>query len=150
MALPPDIKPLPPLRLVIPISGVHRGIIEAMDFAQSISKHITAVYIELDPDGGEKIRKEWESWWPDVPLVILPSPYRSIIRPLLDYLDSTDLEHNDGTQAAVVLPEFIPAKWWHALLHNQSSMLIKAALLLRRRTPGYQRIVIDVPYRLKK
>jgi len=148
--LPPDIKPLPPLRLVIPISGVHRGIIEAMDLAQSISKHITAVYIELEPEAGEKIRKEWNAWWPDVPLVILPSPYRSIIRPLLDYLDSTDLEHNDGTQAAVVLPEFIPAKWWHALLHNQSSMLIKAALLLRRRTPGYQRIVIDVPYRLKK
>jgi amino acid transporter len=148
--LPPDLKPLPPLRLVIPISGVHRGIIEAMDFAQSISKAITAVYIELEPEAGEKIRKEWNAWWPDVPLVILPSPYRSIVRPLLDYLDQTDLEHNDGTQAAVVLPEFIPARWWHALLHNQSSMLIKAALLLRRRTPGYQRIVIDVPYRLKK
>jgi len=148
--LPPDLKPLPPLRLVIPISGVHRGIVEAMDFAQSISKNITAVYIELEPEAGEKIRKEWNAWWPDVPLVILPSPYRSIVRPLLDYLDLTDLEHNDGTQAAVVLPEFIPAKWWHALLHNQSSTLIKAALLLRRRTPGYQRIVIDVPYRLKK
>ncbi len=148
--LPPDLKPLPPLRLVIPISGVHRGIIEAMDFAQSISKNITAVYIELEPEAGEKIRKEWNAWWPDVPLVILPSPYRSIVRPLLDYLDLIDLEHNDGTQAAVVLPEFIPAKWWHALLHNQSSTLIKAALLFRRRTPGYQRIVIDVPYRLKK
>jgi amino acid transporter len=148
--LPPDLKPLPPLRLVIPISGVHRGIIEAMDFALSISKHITAVYIELEPGSSEKMRKEWEAWWPDVPLVILPSPYRSIIQPLLDYLDQTDMEHNDGTQAAVVLPEFIPAKWWHALLHNQSSTLIKAALLFRRRTPGYQRIVIDVPYRLKK
>jgi amino acid transporter len=148
--LPPDLKPFPPLRLVIPISGVHRGIVEAMDFAQSISKHITAVYIELEPEAGEKISKEWSAWWPDVPLVILPSPYRSIIRPLLDYLDQTDLEHNDGTQAAVVLPEFVPARWWHALLHNQSSVLIKAALLFRRRTPGYQRIVIDVPYRLKK
>jgi amino acid transporter len=148
--LPPNLKPLPPMRLVIPISGIHRGIIEAMDFAQSISKDITAVYIELDPGTGEHIRKEWNSWWPDIPLVILPSPYRSIVQPLLDYLDLTDLEHNDGTQAAVVLPEFIPAKWWHALLHNQSSTLIKAALLFRRRTPGYQRIVIDVPYRLKK
>ena len=97
-----------------------------------------------------KIRKEWNAWWPDVPLVILPSPYRSIVHPLLDYLDQTDLEHNDGTQAAVVLPEFIPARWWYTLLHIQSSMLIKAALLLRRCTPGYQRIVIDVPYRLKK
>jgi amino acid transporter len=148
--LPPDLKPLPPMRLIVPVSGVHRGIIEAMDFAQSISKDITAVYIELDPDGGEQMRKEWECWWPDVPLVILPSPYRSVIRPLLDYLDKTDQEHNDGTQAAVVLPEFIPARWWQQLLHNQTSLLIKTALLYRRRTPGHQRIVIDVPYRLKK
>jgi amino acid transporter len=148
--LPPDLKPLPPLRLIVPVSGVHRGIIEAMDFAQSISKHITAVYIELEPGAGEQMDKEWKRWWPDIPLVILPSPYRSIIRPLLDYLETTDEEHNDGTFAAVVLPEFVPAKWWQALLHNQTSLLIKAALLFRRGTNGYQRIVIDVPYHLKK
>jgi len=148
--LPPDIQPLPPLRLVIPISGVHRGIIEAMDFAQSISKNITAVYIELDPGTGEKMRQEWDCWWPDVPLVLLPSPYRSIIQPLLDYLDDDDRQHNDSTLAAVVLPEFIPAKWWQQLLHNQTSLMIKTALLYRRRTLGFQRIIIDVPYHLKK
>jgi amino acid transporter len=148
--LPPNLKPLPSLRLIVPVSGVHRGIIEAMDFAQSISKDITAVYIELDPGAGEQMRKEWECWWPDVPLVILTSPYRSIIRPLLDYLDETDQEHNDGTLAAVVLPEFIPAKWWQQLLHNQTSLMIKTALLYRRRTLGFQRIIIDVPYHLKK
>lgn len=148
--LPPNLKPLPPLRLVIPVSGVHRGIIEAMDFAQSISKDVTAVYIELDPNGGEQMRKEWECWWPDVPLVVLASPYRSIIRPLLDYLDETDRLHNDGTLAAVVLPEFIPARWWQQLLHNQTSLMIKTALLYRRRTLGFQRIIIDVPYHLKK
>ena len=88
--LPPDIKPSPPMRLVIPVSGVHRGIIDAMNLAQSISKDITAVYIELEPGSGEHMRKEWECWWPDIPLVVLPSPYRSIIRPLLDYLDEDD------------------------------------------------------------
>ncbi len=148
--LPPDIKPYPPMRLVVPVSGVHRGIVDAMDFAQSISKNITAVFIELDPGSGEQMRKEWECWWPDIPLVVLPSPYRSIIQPLLDYLDEDDRNHNDGTLAAVVLPEFIPAKWWQQLLHNQSSLLIKTALLYRRRTQGFQRIIIDVPYHLKK
>ncbi len=148
--LPPDIQPLPPMRLVIPVSGVHRGIVEAMDFAQSISKDITAVYIELDPGAGERVKKEWTSWWPDVPLVILPSPYRSIVRPLLDYLDADDLQHNDGTLAGVVLPEFIPARWWQQLLHNQTSWSIKTALLYRRRILGYQHIIIDVPYHLKK
>jgi len=148
--LPPDLKPSPPLRLVVPVSGVHRGIIDAMDLAQSISKDITAVYVELDPGSGEQMRKDWECWWPDVPLVILPSPYRSIIRPLLDYLDEDDRKHNDGTLAAVVLPEFIPARWWQALLHNQTSLMLRSALLYRRRTLGFQRIIIDVPYHLKK
>ena len=148
--LPPDLKPSPLLRLVVPVSGVHRGIIDAMDFAQSISKDITGVYIELDPGAGEQMRKDWECWWPDVPLVILPSPYRSIIGPLLDYLDEDDRKHNDGTLAGVVLPEFIPARWWQALLHNQTSLMIKTALLYRRRTLGFQRIIIDVPYHLKK
>jgi amino acid transporter len=148
--LPPDLKPTPPMRLVVPVSGIHRGIVDAMDFAQSISKDITALYIELDPGTGEELSKEWECWWPDIPLVVLPSPYRSIVRPLLDYLDEDDRKHNDGTLAAVVLPEFIPAKWWQQLLHNQTSLLIKTALLYRRRTLGFQRIIIDVPYHLKK
>lgn len=148
--LPPDLKPMPPLRVVVPVSGVHRGIIPAMDFALSISKNVTGLYIELDPGAGERFRKDWQAWWPDVPLVVLPSPYRSIISPLLDYLDQTDQEHNDGMLAAVVLPEFIPAKWWQQLLHNQTSLLLKAALLYRRRTIGFQRIIIDVPYHLKK
>jgi hypothetical protein len=148
--LPPDIKPSPPMRLVVPVSGVHRGIIDAISFAQSISKDITAVYIELEPGSGEQMRKEWERWWPDIPLTVLPSPYRSIVQPLLDYLDEDDLRHNDGTLAAVVLPEFVPARWWQQLLHNQTSLLIKTALLYRRRTKGFQRIIIDVPYHLKK
>jgi hypothetical protein len=148
--LPPDLKPSPPLRCVVPISGVHRGIIGALDLARSISKDITAVYVELEPGAGVQVRKDWECWWPDVPLVVLPSPYRSVLRPLLDYLDEDDRTHNDGTLAAVVLPEFIPAKWWQALLHNQTTLVIRAALLYRRRTQGFQRIIIDVPYHLKK
>jgi amino acid transporter len=148
--LPPNIKPTPPLRVVVPISGVHRGIIDAMDLAQAISKNVTAVYVELEPGAGKQVLKDWKCWWPDVPLVILPSPYRSIIHPLLDYLDEDDRIHNDGTQAAVVLPEFIPARWWQALLHNQTSLMIRSALLYRRRTQGFQRIIIDVPYHLKK
>ena len=148
--LPPSLKPLPPPRVIIPISGVHRGIIDAINFAQSISKDVTAVYVELEPGASEKVRDTWETWWPDVPLVVVPSPYRSIIRPLLDYLDQTDEEHNDGQQATVILPEFVPAHWWQALLHNQTAWLLKTALLYRRRQFGYQRAIIDIPYHLKR
>jgi len=82
--------------------------------------------------------------------VVLPSPYRSVIGPLLDFLDETDRQHNDGQLATVVLPEFIPARWWENLLHNQTAWLIKAALLYRRRHLGFQRTIIDVPYHLKR
>ena len=68
----------------------------------------------------------------------------------MDFLDETDREHNDGQLATVILPEFVPARWWQAVLHNQTTWLIKTALLYRRRTTGYQRVIIDVPYHLRK
>ena len=147
---PPGLSATPMPRVIIPISGVHRGIIEAVDFGRRISKDIQAVYVELDPGAGDHIREEWQQWFPDVPLVVLPSPYRSVISPLLEFLDRTDLEHQDGQLATVILPEFVPAKWWHALLHNQTTWLLKAALLYRRRTLGFQHVIIDVPYHLRK
>ena len=146
--LPPSLKPVEATRVVIPISGIHRGMIDAVNFARSISENVTAVYVELEPGAGEKAREEWESWWPDVPMVIVQSPYRSIVSPLLQYLDETDTQHNDGHLATVVLPEFIPGRWWQSLLHNQTAFLIKAALLYQRRKDGRERVVIDVPFHL--
>lgn len=147
--LPPSLKPTPIVRIVVPVSGVHRGIVDAIDYARTMSKNITGVYIELETGSGKNVHELWQRWFPDVPLVIVPSPYRSIIGPLLDFLDETDRQHNDGQLAAVLLPEFIPAKWWQNLLHNQTSRSIKNALLYRRRNQGFQRVIIDIPYHLK-
>lgn len=147
--LPPSLKPVEATRVVIPVSGIHRGMVGAVNFARSISENVTAVYVELEPGAGAKALVEWEAWWPDVPMVVVPSPYRSIVGPLLQFLDETDTQHNDGQLAAVVLPEFIPGKWWQTLLHNQTAWLIKAALLYRRRKPGRERVVIDVPFHLR-
>jgi hypothetical protein len=96
------------------------------------------------------VRERWQRWWPDIPLVVVSSPYRSILRPLIDFLDQTDEEHNDGQQATLVLPEFVPAHWWQALLHNQTAWLLKAALLYNRRAHGFQRAIIDIPYHLRR
>jgi amino acid transporter len=148
--LPPSLKPVETMRVVIPISGIHRGMVGAVNFARSISKNVTAVYVELEPGAGEKARVEWEAWWPDVPMVVVPSPYRSVVGPLLQFLDDTDTKENDGQLAAVVLPEFIPGKWWQTLLHNQTAWLIKAALLYHRRMLGRERIIIDVPFHLRQ
>ncbi len=148
--LPPPLEVPPRPRVVIPISGVHRGIVDAVNFARSIAREVTVVYVEVEPGSGERVRQKWEQWWPDIPLVILPSPYRSIIRPLLDFLDETDRQHNDGQQAVVILPEFVPARGWHNLLHNQTAWLLKTALLYRRRRLGFQRVIIDIPYHLRQ
>jgi len=148
--LPPSLRPAPPLRLVIPISGLHRAVIDAVNYARSISDNITVLFIEIEPGGGEQIQAKWEDWFPDLPLVVVPSPYRSIVGPLLEYLDRYDTECNDGQLAAVVLPEIVPAKAWQAFLHNQTALMVKTALLYRRRVRGFQRVIIDVPFHLKR
>jgi hypothetical protein len=148
--LPPSLLPAPSPRLVIPISGVHRGTVEAVRYARSISEQVTAVYVETDPEQTLKVKKEWESWGQDVPLVVVPSPYRSLIGPFLDYLYQSDLEINDGQLATVLLPEFVPLRWWHHLLHNQTATLMRLALLYDRRKLHYTRAIIDIPFHLRK
>ena len=148
--LPPSLKPVSPARVVVPISGVNRGMVNAVTFAQSISSNVTAVFVELEPGSGKHVSEEWKGWWPDIPLVIVPSPFRSLVSPLLEYLDQTDAEHNDGQLAVVVLPEFVTSTWWQNLLHNQTALLLKTVLLYGRRRSGLERVVIDVPFHLRK
>ena len=148
--LPPELKPYPKLRFVMPISGVHRGIFQAVDFARSVSKNIIAVYVEIEPGAGERVRKRWEEWFPDITLKIVPSPYRSIIGPFIEFLDRYDEEVNDGQLAAVILPEFVTEGFWGNILHNQMAWLIKFALLYRRRKKGFQQVIVDVPFHLQE
>jgi len=148
--LPPSLKPVPIPRVVVPISGVHRGIVDAINFARSISGNVTAVYVELEPGAGVQIRQKLAEWWPDLNLAVVSSPYRSVVAPLLEFLDESDRLSNDGQAAALVLPEFIPAKGWQSLLHNQTAWLIKATLLYRRRFHGFPRVIIDIPYHLRR
>ncbi len=147
--LPPSLRPVSPARVVIPISGVHRGMVNAVLFAQSISKNVTGVYVELEPGTGAEVQEQWREWWPDLAFVVIPSPYRSLVGPLLEFLEKTDAEHNDGQMAVVVLPEFVTTGWWQNLLHNQTALLVKAALLYGRRRAGGERVVVDVPYHLR-
>lgn len=148
--LPPDIKPVPAPRVVLPISGVHRGVIQALRFARTLSDRVTAVYVEVKPGDAEKIREMWERWGQGVPLEVVPSPYRSIVGPILDYLDEADREQNDGQPAMVLLPEFVPARWWHYILHNQTALLLRLALIYRRRREGQVRAIVDIPFYLKE
>ncbi|MBN1249022.1 MAG: APC family permease [Anaerolineae bacterium] len=137
-------------RIVIPVSGLHRGTLEAVGYARTISSDITAVYVEIEPGSTARIRETWQRACPDVPLVAVPSPYRSLLGPLFACLDDLDLQNNDGQLATVVLPEVVPAHLWQALLHNRASLSIRTALLYRRRVLGYQRTIIEVPFHLDR
>jgi len=130
-------------RVVMPIGGVHRGVIKALEFARSLSPDVTAVYVETSEEEGEKIRQRWDRWGDGVRLKVLKSPYRSIVGPLIGYLNKLGEERQPGDVITVVLPQFVPEHWWENLLHNQTAWPLRLALLFRA---GY--IVIDVPYQL--
>jgi amino acid transporter len=129
--------------VIVPISGIHRGVLQALEYAKAIAKGpVTAIYINVDDETTQKLREKWNSFVEGVELVVIASPYRSLVGPLMRYIDRRLTLHPDEV-VTVVLPEFVPARWWHHLLHNQSSLLLKGAMLFKRNV-----IVISVPYHL--
>jgi amino acid transporter len=128
--------------VLVLVGDLHRGVVRALRFAQSLSPAARAVYVETDPERTRRLEERWTKVASGVPLIVLSSPYRSILGPLLDYLDQF-LEHPDQV-VTIVIPEFIPRRFWHHLLHNQTALLVKAALLFRRNV-----VVIDVPFHLE-
>jgi amino acid transporter len=136
-------------KVVIPISGIHRGTVLALRFARRLSKDVTAVVVNVDPQDTARLQQKWPTWGHGIPLVVLESPYRSIVRPLMKYLEEVDQRDPEHGLAIAVLPEFVPAKWWHHLLHNQTAFLFKTILVYERGQNGKDRIVINVPYHLR-
>jgi hypothetical protein len=128
--------------VLVPISGIHRAVVEAVDYATTLSPDVRAVYVNIDPATTSQLKEQWTQFANGVPLVVLESSYRSLMEPLLDYIERVDEEHPDG-YVTIVLPEFVPARWWHHLFHNQRALLIKGALLFRPNT-----VVTSVPFHL--
>jgi amino acid transporter len=137
-------------KVVVPLSRLNRGSVGTLHFARSLSKDVTAVIVNLDPQETAAIRAAWPRWGLDVPLVVLDSPYRSVLAPLLRYLAEVDQREPERGLAVVVLPEFVPARAWHALLHNRTARLLKSALLYARGQSGMDRVIVDVPYHLRR
>ena len=131
-------------RVVVPIGGVHRAVVQAVEYAKGLSSDVRAVYVAVDPVATDQVRTEWEHWGQGVPLVVLDSPYRSLMEPLLEYLDRLHADQPDDF-VTVVLPEFVPARWWQHVFHNQRALLIKGALLFTRRS-----VVTSVPFHLSR
>ena len=136
-------------KVVVPVSGGHRGTLAALRFARTMSKDVTAVVVDVDPQVTARVRDKWPTWGYGTPLVVLDSPYRSTVGPLLAYLDEVDRRDPERGTAVVVLPQFVPARWWHHLLHNQTALLIRTVLTYRRALAGISHVIIDVPYYLE-
>ena len=137
--VPPKIGRHP---VVVLVGGLHRGVVTALTYARAISPNVTAITVDLDPTATSRLQQQWQEWAPDVPLVVLDSPYRSVMQPVLHYIDQME-KQRDGDYMTIILPEFLPAKWWQHLLHNQTALLLKTALLFRR-----GKVAISIPYHL--
>ena len=130
--------------VLVPISGIQRAVLEALDYAKTLSPDVRAVYVNVDPNATGQLRRGWDRWGNGVPLTVLESPYRSLMEPLLEYIEHVSAERPEG-YITVVLPEFVPARWWHHLFHNQRALLIKGALLFKPNT-----VVTSVPFHLER
>ncbi len=131
--------------VVVPVTPTpNRVVLTAVEYANSISRDVLAVTVNVDGKERGEIRAAWTRLFPDVSLIVLDSPYRSVLQPLLRFIDEVeDLRHDD--KVTVLLPEYVPARWWHNLLHNQTTLQLKGALLFR---PGI--VVTSVPTHLKE
>ncbi len=130
--------------VVVPIADLNKASLRALAFARSISPDPVALRITYEPQEAEKFRKEWAQWGNGTQLILLESPYRSFIEPLLAYIDALARQDPEAV-ITIVLPEFVPAHWWEHLLHGQTALRLKTALLFRRNT-----IIVNIPYHLKR
>ena len=129
--------------VLVLVGDLHMGVVKALRYAQSLSPSPKAVYVELDPSVTARLEERWAKGGCGVPLVVLASPYRSMLRPLLDYI-ARIRERDANSVVTIVIPEFVPRQWWQHLLHNQTALLVKGALLFRRGV-----VVVDVPFHLR-
>jgi len=126
------------------VPGLHRGILPALEYARSLSPDCRALHIQVDAERTVALKARWEEWAGEVPLVLLNSPYRSMVSPMMQYLDAVQVERRNHL-ITVIVPEYVPTKWWHTLLHGNSGLILKIALLGRKDV-----IVTNVRYYLQE
>jgi amino acid transporter len=131
-------------KVVLAIGGVHRGSIAALSYAQSLSDDVTAVYVSIDPAEADKVRKKWDAWGEGVRLVVLNSPYRLLVEPLLAYIEKVAAQRQPNETITIVVPQFVPRHWWENVLHSQTALILRMALLFR---PGI--VITEVPYHIR-
>jgi amino acid transporter len=131
-------------KVIIPISGVSKVVAQSIQYARSISDDITAISVIFHEEEEQKLRAKWEKFYPDIELKIIYSPYRTILSPMLDYINEVEKE-TKGSPITILMPQFIVKKWWHALLHNQTAIVLRFFLILKKDI-----VIATLPYHLKE
>jgi amino acid transporter len=129
--------------VLVLVGDLHLGVVRALRYAQSLAPSPKAVYVETDPARTLRLEDRWTKGGCGVPLVVLGSPYRSVLGPLFDYIERIHNRTPDGV-ITIVIPEFVPRHWWQHVLHNQTALLVKGAMLFRQGI-----VVVDVPFHLR-
>ena len=132
-------------RVIMPVSGIHQGTMEALRYAKLLSDDVTAVHVSMDPNETEKVQKKWKTWGEGTRLIILDSPFRLFIEPLLKYLEEIIDRRQSNETITIVVPQFIPSRRWHHALHMRTADFLRQELLSK---PGV--VVTDVPYQVYK
>ena len=130
-------------RVLIPIAGVHRGTLEALEYALSLSPDVTAVHISMDQPQTEDVKRKWDAWGKGTRLVTIDSPYRTFLEPFIGYVDDLCTVLQPNERLTIVVPQFTPKHSWHNLLHTQTAFWLRFALLSRRRI-----VITEVPYQV--
>jgi len=131
-------------RVIMPVSGIHQGTLEALRYAKLLSDDVTAVHISMDPEETQKVQRKWKTWGEGTRLVILDSPFRLFVEPLLQYLEEIIDKRQPNETITIVVPQFIPSKRWHNALHMRTANVLRQELLSK---PGV--VVTDVPYQVR-
>ncbi|BBH22229.1 amino acid permease [Paenibacillus baekrokdamisoli] len=131
--------------IVVPVAGVTRVVMQSLSYAMSLTDNVVAVYVGFDDEGIAHMEKKWEEWNPGVRLIILRSSYRSIIRPLVRFIETVEWKNAETDHITVLIPQFITKHWWQNILHNQSSLLLRAYLFNQKDV-----VIATVPYHLHR
>lgn len=131
-------------RVIMPIGGVHRGTLEALDYANTLSDDVTVVHISIDPKETEKIEAKWKIWGEGNRLVVLDSPYRLFLEPFLDYIEKLSAISGPSELITIVVPQFIPRHWWTGFLHTRTAETLRKALLHRNNV-----VITEIPFQVE-
>jgi len=130
--------------VIVPVEQINRAVLRTVAYARTLSEQAVAVYVTDEREAGDAFRRQWEESVPDVPLTVVESPYRSLIEPLMAFIEGMD-RTQPGQAVTVVLPEYVVKRVWHRALHNQLGVRLKKALRSRPNT-----IIVEVPYHLER